>query len=429
MIPAMRRILATSLFALGAALLAVPLLTVQLRPALPEQPLPDAASAARTRDLAEGLRATLVAQAEQGEIMLPLDQIRAVIASLRRVEPGIRARAEVEGERLVLSAAIGAPRLPAPFWLNPSLEIAASETGLVIESARLGYLPLPPALVRLGLGAALDQMLGPGLGEVALGAVSGLSVRPEAIKLRYALDPEERDWFYTELKNRVRGLAGGTDAGRIYTHLWYLDRRGDRGELPRQGSVLPYLRYVLAQRGDAEEIKAALLALTLYCGEDAFGPAIGAGLAEEMRGDRNHCEQTTLGNRDDLKRHFIISAGLYAARSGQAAFGMGELKELLDSNAGGSGFSFDDMAADLAGARFAEVLLRTPEGERAGLLARVNGEADVMPPIDGLPRGLPDAEFRARFGALDSPAYRAMITEISRRIDEMPLYEGVSSGD
>lgn len=422
----MKRLFVVILLAFLGGSLAAGLLAVQFRPALPEQPLPDAVSAAQTRNLAEALRALLAEEAGEGELALPMEQIRAVIASLRRIEPGLRARAEVEGDRLLLSAAIGPPRLPAPLWLNPSLEIAASESGLDVRSARLGHLPLPPGLVRLGLGFGLDRLLGPGLGEAALGAVRGVRVSPDKVTLSYALDPARREWVYTELKNRVRGLAGGTDAGRIYTHLWYLDRLGDHGGLPRRGSALPYLRYVLAQTGGAEEMKAALLALTLYCGEDAFGPAIGAALGQDMRGSRNHCEQTTLDGRDDLKRHFIISAGIYAARSGQAAFGMGELKELLDSNAGGSGFSFDDMAADLAGARFAQLLLRTPEAERPALLARITTEADVLPPLADLPRGLPDAEFRGRFGAVDSPAYRAVIAEISRRIDEMPIYATTS---
>jgi hypothetical protein len=31
------------------------------------------------------------------------------------------------------------------------------------------------------------------------------------------------------------------------------------------------------------------------------------------------------------------------------------------------------------------------------------------------------AEFEARFGDVDSPAYRAMVAEIRRRVDALPL--------
>lgn len=424
----MARFLTALVLGIVAAVILALALAVSIRPAVPELDVPDAASAARTRDLARVAQDLLSSEPAAGELALPMEQIRALIVSARRIQPGVRARAEVEEGRLVLRGAIGAPALPSRiFWLNPTLVIAPSDDGLVIARAAVGHLPIPPALVRWGFSEALDRLLGPDFGEIALGAVREVRVAPDRIDLAYALGEADRERFYDGLKDRVRGLAGGTDRGRIYTHLWFLDRLGDRRGLPRTGSVVPYLRHVIDRAEGGDDMKAALLALTLYCGEEAFGPAIGANLGDGMRGRRNHCERTTLGGRDDLKRHFIVSAGLYAARSGQVAFGMGELKELLDSNEGGSGFSFDDIAANLAGARFAQVALATPEAERPALLARIGTEADVLPPLDGLPSGLRDTEFRSLYDDLESPAYRELIAEINARIDAMPLYAGTSA--
>lgn len=423
----MARLLAGLVLGAVAAVILALALALSIRPALPELEVADAATAARTRDLARTAQDLLSLEPAAGELALPMEQIRALIVSARRIQPGVRARAEVEDGRLVLRGAIGAPALPSRlFWVNPTLVIAPSDNGLVIERAAIGHLPIPPVLVRWALSEALDRFLGPDFGGIALGALREVRIASDRIDLGYALDEGDRERFYEGLKSRVRGLAGGTDRGRIYTHLWFLDRAGDRRGLPRTGSVVPYLRHVIAQAEGGEDMKAALLALTLYCGEEAFGPAIGASLGDGMRGRRNHCERTTLGGRDDLKRHFIVSAGLYAARSGQVAFGMGELKELLDSNEGGSGFSFDDIAADLAGARFAQLTLMTPEAERPALLDRIGSEADVLPPLDGLPSGLRDAEFRSRYDDVESPAYRELIAEINRRIDVMPLYAGTS---
>ena len=85
---------------------------------------------------------------------------------------------------------------------------------------------------------------------------------------------------------------------------------------------------------------------------------------------------------------------------------MGELKELLDSNDGGSGFSFDDMAADAAGAALRRGLPRRAARATGRRCWRgCESEADILPPLDGLPSGLSDAEFRARYGDVDSPAY------------------------
>ena len=47
----------------------------------------------------------------------------------------------------------------------------------------------------------------------------------------------------------------------------------------------------------------------------------------------------------------------------------------------------------------------------------------MMPAIDDLPDHMPDAEFKRRFGAVDSPAYNALVAEIDRRIAALPIYK------
>ena len=141
-----------------------------------------------------------------------------------------------------------------------------------------------------------------------------------------------------------------------------------------------------------------------------------------MQGRGNGCAGTTLGARDDFKRHFVISAGLQAATASDTAFGMGELKELLDSNEGGSGFSFRDMVADAAGVRFARALLAAPPEEWKPMLARLDGEDAILPAFEDLPEHLTEAEFRARFGDVDSAAYAAMVAEIDARVAALPFY-------
>ena len=58
---------------------------------------------------------------------------------------------------------------------------------------------------------------------------------------------------------------------------------------------------------------------------------------------------TTLSGRGDLSLHFLYSVILEQVGKENIGLSIGELKELLDSNEGGSGFSFADLAADKAG--------------------------------------------------------------------------------
>lgn len=419
------------------ALVVVPVagagLAVQFHPQVASPRPPDAVTAALARDLATTLRDAAEAASPSGSVTLTLDQINATLLSVARLQEGVSGEARIQGETLEIDASAGAPILPGGAWGNLHLGIGASERGLRMTSARLGHLPIPAAVVEWGLRGALDRMLGDGLGGVLLDGIGRVGIADGAVTVGYAYDPADWARLNTRLKERVRTLAGGADAQRIFEYFALLDKAGDAGDLPRSGSVLPYLRHVItesAPRSESEnrrELQAGLLSLMLYCGEKGFGRTVGAILPENFEGPNNHCDGTRLGGRDDLKRHFIVSAGIYAAKTEKAAFGMGELKELLDSNSGGTGFSFDDMAADMAGTRFAQVFLSRPSHDWPAMLALMESEADVLPSIEGLPTGLSDAEFRARYGDVDSAAYKAQIDEISRRLNEMPLYAGVAA--
>ena len=48
-------------------------------------------------------------------------------------------------------------------------------------------------------------------------------------------------------------------------------------------------------------------------------------------------------------------------------------------------------------------------------------EADFMPPVDGLPEFMPQAEFQARYGGIGAAPYRRMMAEIEQRVMSRPL--------
>jgi hypothetical protein len=104
----------------------------------------------------------------------------------------------------------------------------------------------------------------------------------------------------------------------------------------------------------------------------------------------------------------------------------GEFKELLDAGDGGSGFSFADLAADMAGVKFAELLLdNTGRGWRAQTaLATIKDEKMFFPSIDGLPENLSQALFEAEYGGLQDARYQSLVTEIERRLGLLPLHSG-----
>jgi hypothetical protein len=133
-----------------------------------------------------------------------------------------------------------------------------------------------------------------------------------------------------------------------------------------------------------------------------------------------------LGGRQDLRLHFIVSGGLKLLSEQGISSAIGEFKELLDADRGGSGFSFVDLAADRAGIRFVEVATDSAEGARRlqELLAARSEEALFFPIVADLPEDMPKAEFELRYKGLDSAAYQGLVYEIDRRIAQCPVYQG-----
>jgi len=91
----------------------------------------------------------------------------------------------------------------------------------------------------------------------------------------------------------------------------------------------------LASGQAAEENRATLLALAVFLGPDKFDTFIGALDGSTCRPARVYIG---LANRNDLRLHFIFSAALQVTSNSGVSFSIGEFKELLDTERGGSGF-------------------------------------------------------------------------------------------
>lgn len=141
---------------------------------------------------------------------------------------------------------------------------------------------------------------------------------------------------------------------------------------------------------------------------------------EEARSKRKaNLGKFTILNRDDLARHYTISALLTALGGAKQAEAIGVGKELLDTQRD-SGFSFIDLAADRAGIRFAEGVL----SGKVSLLSVANdyNVGFFMPSIEGLPEGLTAEEFVSSFGTPTDARFLQVIRDIDTRMGALPPY-------
>lgn len=417
----LRRLLRVALVLGVIALLAAVVATalaVQASPRWAQPAQVSAADVARARDflrrndprrLPPGNAHTLVASEQ--EVNLLGGQLVA------RVAPGGAARLTLGAGNALLQASLPLPRSPVGGWLNVEATLQQT-TGLpAVEALRVGHLPVPRWVAARLLSRLVAQLGASAEGQLAHDMVQRVGLAPGRLELVYAW----RDDSYQRL---LGTLVPPDDQARLKA---YAERLADLTQAAPAGGLslaqlLPPLFELARQRSAGHdalaENRAVLLTLAVHVSGRGLATLVPA--ARQWRQPRPVL--LTLAGRDDFPQHFLISAVLALEGGGPLADAIGVYKEVADSR-NGSGFSFNDIAADRAGTRLGLLARQAPEQLQAQL-ARGVRESDFMPDVADLPQFLSEAEFRRAYGGVGAPAYRHMQADIERRLDALPLFKG-----
>ena len=201
--------------------------------------------------------------------------------------------------------------------------------------------------------------------------------------------------------------------GRTVSLIYFLKPMFDFAYQRTQAGAIP----------EAEN-RALILNLAAFSVGRNIGRFIDLGNAKPSPSPRKGHVKLVLVGRDDLAKHFLVSAALTVSAGSGLANLAGVFKEMDDSQ-GGSGFSFADLTADRAGVKLGE--LAGFSSQKAKLLQQrmqqINREADFMPRINNLPEGIQELEFKRVYRDLDSKTYKMVENEIDRRIAACWLYK------
>jgi hypothetical protein len=324
-------------------------------------------------------------------------------------------RVTLERGAATVRASVHLPRNPFGRWLNLQARLVQTGGLPVLESLQVGRLPVP---VWLGERAALHLAARSGLLEelqLAADVVRRVDFMPQQLGLLYA-------WRNDSAERMVAALLPPGEAERLRAYSDRLVVLAAREKTqwvvslaPLLGPLFELARQRSAAGGNAAaENRAALLVLTLF----ANGRGVDALLPAARTWPRPRPLRLQLAGRDDFPLHWLVSATLAMEGTGPLSKAIGLYKEVADSR-GGSGFSFNDMAANRAGTRLGELAMAQPERLQT-VLARGVQESDILPAMTDLPEFMPEAEFVRRYGGVGAPAYTAMLAEIDRRIAALP---------
>ncbi len=175
--------------------------------------------------------------------------------------------------------------------------------------------------------------------------------------------------------------------------------------------------------------KAAILALGVILGEERVANVAGRGINIDHRpAIKKLYQRVSIRKRNDLARHFWVSAALTILAGESRSMDVGITKELMDATAGGSGFSFVDLMADRAGTLFATVATRN---NRSALNLQIRIRQGVetgeyFPEVEGLPEGISRDDFQNQYGGLGGTETNRIVDEIRSRLDSCSLLKSVN---
>jgi hypothetical protein len=328
--------------------------------------------------------------------------------------------------------------LPNPIrFLNIELTLNASQAGLNLDTAYIGSIPIPGNWLIAIAGLVSNTYIKKEFGTSLVNIVSKIDISPSSLHVNIQM-PES---LYNNNKSATESLFalrdqlalfGDVDDIRFY-HQSLLNFIATNQNKKSLAAYIAHVfsaakkRSALSGAQAALENKAALTALVLYFGTDKFELFIGniSHYSSKQALQRQQLQRSvTLRNRVDIQKHFIYSIALQLFGSSTASDAIGELKEFLDSNKGGSGFSFADLMADRAGTRLAKI--STQSNQSALLvqarLAKTNSESAIIPTLAKLPEGIAQQAFKKNYQGIKSKNYIAMLNHIDEQLLQIPLY-------
>ena len=392
-----------------AALAILVALALDTTPTVPVQKAPTAEQARRARDTARIAKMLL----STGDGFATLRADRDTLTSLATLASALGSYGRFDTRIDHGTVTVRGSRRFAFVWLNVEASITGTAKGFPETRLKIGDLPLGPSLSRRVIDAGRYLLRRRGIAVPPLGdLVRSFRVEPDAVTVSVHFPLNGR--FANELSRLRTRPVDAAHTAAVYCRLIALDHQAPTADFavivgrafaPTK-SPLPII----------EQNRAAFVALAIYT-TDASAGRLAGDAAKRIRPCGHAVTTPLLAGRDDLPKHWSLSAALAVSLGDDVGTAMGEWKELSDSRPGGSGFSFVDLATDRAALA---VAARATDPATANIitvrLRTATGE-DLLPiRALALSEGLTEAAFVSKYQAIDSARFAAAKARIDRVI-------------
>ena len=361
-------------------------------------------------------------------IYITENQLNSLVGFSQRANGQIHGQVRISPDSTSILASYQLPKNPIGQYLNIDILLLPG-SGIQISHVKFGPITVPG---RLALGTLVYLANWYTNSDIASQFVQQVeSVAMFEGQMQLTVLPLAQ--FLKELNEIKQGVGGSSDEEMRIRTAYYLQQLSllDVAKKPRPQSLAKYIGPVFSwakmrstEETAAKENEAAIMALAIFAGHHRFANLVGE--VQPIKGKvAIPNAKPMLKYRVDLNQHFIFSAAIKILSEQGLSIAIGEFKELMDRSADGSGYSFVDLAADIAGVEFA-VAATNPSSANSvqNILAGNIDERLFFPKIEGLPEGLSKNEFTQQFTEVDSPEYLKMVQNINQRIAKLPIHQG-----
>jgi len=365
-----------------------------------------------------------IVQTNKKKMRLTVSQINQLLAyASNRFDGSLRARAITEKNRAYVKSSIVLPDNPFGEYLNFSGFVRVQHSKyFVIEQLKVGKLPVPELVVTILQPLILEELNSRFNEYFRLwDYLRRIDLTNNGVSVHYRLERSD----LADLKKLGRKLLVNTEMKeRALAYVAEMERLlnllpAEKQSLTRLLSPMFLFAELRSQKNNqvVEENRMALLVMGAYMTGRNPAKYISDQPVKPFRKIK-----FTLKNRNDLAQHYLISGAINAVSGTAWSNAIGLEKELKDSD-GGSGFSFVDLMADIAGNKLAQsALSESSAAKLQSKMARLSGEESIMGDIGGLAEGLTSTEFRLEYGNTNSDEYITVVREIERRLFQCDAY-------
>ena len=434
----MNRFIKVAAFVFVGLFFLLVVLLIDLSPTVSKDASVQVENAENVSTLIGQLRKSFRNRYQSQQIDISYSQAESLLGFTQRALPNVSSELKLQALNAEIMVSYQLPSYLFSSYVNVSINVV-QDNHLHVESVSIGVIKIPGSWALRWAEALANSYTNSEVASKAIQLVAKTEISPDQVII--SLNP--LDPLLRELKNiKTSGDSNDMQLLRIKTahYLRVLDSLPSPDDLNLQKkqnkdtSLSYYLHKVMLEakamsakdpQGNSNsatlENEAAIMALSIYAGHRRFSTLFGD-LSFAVDPIPTVRRKPVLANRQDLSLHFIFSAAIKLLSEQGISVAVGEFKELMDRGKGGSGYSFIDLTADMAGANFAALAVDPRTAEKIqDIMSSEANEMLFFPSIEGFDEGMNKSKFRQKYTNIESKEYLKVVEEIEKRMGELPI--------